>query len=72
MLRVPSPREKSWARGNNPLGWIEGHVEGVTGWASATATMPASTLPDRQTLHSFTRNAWCCSIWFNVSLGIEP
>ncbi len=33
MLRVPSPREKSWARGNNPLGWIEGHVEGVTGWA---------------------------------------
>ncbi|HEX4988259.1 MAG TPA: hypothetical protein VFW91_05755 [Candidatus Binatia bacterium] len=33
MPRVPSPREKSWARGNNPLGWIEGHVEGVTGWA---------------------------------------
>lgn len=33
MPRVPSPREKIWAKGNNPLGWIEGHVEGVTSWA---------------------------------------
>ena len=33
MPRVPSPREKIWTKENNPLEWIEGHVEGVTGWA---------------------------------------
>ena len=26
-------REKIWTKENNPLEWIEGHVEGVTGWA---------------------------------------
>ena len=62
MPRVPSPREKIWAKENNPLAWIDGHVEGSLAGPSATATMPGSTLPERQTLHSFTRNTWCCSI----------
>jgi hypothetical protein len=47
-------------------------VEEITGWAIGDRYDAASTLPDRQTLHSFTRNAWCCSIWFNAYLGIEP